>query len=86
MEGLARKVYGLIRQQFEAERERQNYSTTASLPWFDAVSQLSAHPDRLSADATESLVPIDRHFERLVREIRDRLQERINLDRERSSW
>ena len=83
-EGLARKVYGLIRLQFEAERERQNETTAASLPWFDAVSQMSVHPDRFSVDATPNPVAIDRHLERLVTEVGHRLRHRLYLDRERS--
>ncbi|MGD1715695.1 hypothetical protein, partial [Dapis sp. BLCC M172] len=94
LEMLARKVYNLLRQQLEIERERHDFKTGGSLPWLDTISQTAPiktpglssslnRPGQLQSQTGATVSLVNYKLQTLTRKIYQLLQLKIEIERER---
>ncbi len=94
LEMLARKVYNLLRQQLERERENHDFKTDGSLPWLDIISSTtpvkasgfssnSSSVGQLQTQIGSTVSLVNYKLQILTRKVYQLLQFKIETERER---
>lgn len=94
LEMLARKVYNLLRQQLERERENHHFKTDGSLPWPDIISSTtpvkasgfslnSSSVGQLQTQIGSTVSLVNYKLQILTRKVYQLLQFKIETERER---
>ncbi|MEB3279660.1 MAG: hypothetical protein VKK42_12170 [Lyngbya sp.] len=94
LEMLARKVYNLLRQKLETERESHHFKTDGSLPWLDTISQINpvkasafssntSPVGQLQTQTGSAVSLVNYKLQTLTRKVYQLLQFKIETDRER---
>ncbi|MEA5519946.1 hypothetical protein [Limnoraphis robusta] len=94
LEMLAIKVYNLLRQKLEIERESHHFKTDGSLPWLDTISQInpakasafssnSSPVGQLQTQTGSTVSLVNYKLQTLTRKVYQLLQFKIETERER---